>query len=97
MSSKSIAMLGLVGLSLAGCKETIGSEHIRTGGIAMVTEVIASSESRTRVRTELLAGGDESNTGVNLHRSDRLMASGWPIPSAPSMPTRIGATPTCGW
>lgn len=74
MSLKSVVVVGLVGLSLAGCKETIGSEDIRTNGIAAITEVIARSDSRTRVRTELLAGGDESNTAVILRQGDRLLA-----------------------
>ncbi len=64
----------LATLSLAGCKETISSENIRTGGIAMVTEVTARSETHARVRTELLAGGDESNTGVILRGGDQLVA-----------------------
>ena len=60
--------------ALAGCKETVGSEHIRTGGIAMLTEVVATSDTRTRVQTELRVGGDESNTYVVLKPGDRLLA-----------------------
>lgn len=61
-------------LALLGCKETVSSEHIRTGGIAMLTEVIATSDTRSRVRTELRVGGDESNTFVILDDGDRLFA-----------------------
>jgi hypothetical protein len=64
----------LSALALLGCKETVSSENIRTGGIAMLTDVIATSNSRTRVHTELRVGGDESNTFVILDDSDRLYA-----------------------
>jgi len=75
-ASNRIAVLGagLAALSGAGCKETISSENIRTQGIAMVTEVTARSETHARVRTELLAGGDESNTAVILRGGDELVA-----------------------
>jgi hypothetical protein len=74
MSWNRIALMGLVGISLAGCKETTSSENIRTRGIAMEVEVIARSESHARVRATLLVGGDESNTYVNLKGGDRLVA-----------------------
>ena len=64
----------LSALALLGCKETVSSEHIRTGGIALLTDVIATSDDRTRVHTELRVGGDESNTFVILDDSDRLFA-----------------------
>jgi hypothetical protein len=60
--------------ALAGCKETVSSEHIKTGGIAMLTEVTARSTTNVRVRTELLVGGDESNTYVELTEGDELIA-----------------------
>lgn len=61
-------------LALAGCKETVSSEYIKTGGIAMLTEVTARSTSDVTVRTELLVGGDESNTYVMLSSGDRIYA-----------------------
>ncbi len=64
----------LSALALLGCKETVSSEQIRTGGIAMLTDVVATSDDRTRVHTELRVGGDESNTFVILDESDRLFA-----------------------
>jgi hypothetical protein len=71
-------VLGLYGLALAGglagCKETTSSENIRTRGIAMLTEVTARSDSHARVRTELVVGGDESNTYVILEGGDQLVA-----------------------
>jgi hypothetical protein len=60
--------------ALAGCKETVSSDHIKTGGIAMLTEVTARSETNVTVRTELLVGGDESNTYVILESGDRMYA-----------------------
>ena len=69
-----IAVLASIALGLIGCKETIDSKNLRTGGIAMVTRVTATSESRVVVHTELLAGGNESNTYVILGSHDRLIA-----------------------
>ena len=69
-----IAVLASIALGLIGCKETIDSANLRTRGIAMVTTVTATSESRVLVHTELLAGGDESNTNVILGSRDRLIA-----------------------
>jgi hypothetical protein len=60
--------------ALAGCKETVSSDHIKTGGIAMLTEVTARSETDVTVRTELVVGGDESNTYVVLESGDRIYA-----------------------
>ena len=69
----SVALLALA-LS-AGCKETVSSEFIKTGGIAMLTEVTAHSETDVTVRTELVVGGDESNTYVILQSGDRIYAA----------------------
>lgn len=67
--------LGLAAaLSLLACKETTSSCNVRTAGIAMVTVVTATSESNVRVRTELLVGGDESNTYAVLDGCDELFA-----------------------
>ena len=66
-------LVGLLGLG--GCKETVSSDHIKTGGIAMLTEVTARSTSSVTVRTELLVGGNESNTYVILESGDRIYAS----------------------
>ncbi len=62
-------------LALSGCKETVSSDYIKTGGIAMTTEVTARSESDVTVRTSLLVGGDESNTYVILNSGDRIYAA----------------------
>lgn len=59
---------------LLACKETVHSKNIRTGGIAMITTVTATSEKKSKVHTELLVGGDESNTYVILDPKDRLIA-----------------------
>ena len=61
-------------LALLGCKETTSSCNIRTAGLAMLTEVTASSESSVRVKTTLLVGGDESNTYAILDSCDELYA-----------------------
>jgi hypothetical protein len=75
MSSKRLAVI-LIGLSCAfGCKETLASRNIRTQGIAMVAVVTATSETRSRVEVDLLAGGDESNTFIELGDGDRLFVS----------------------
>jgi hypothetical protein len=67
--------LGLAAvLALLGCKETTSSCNIRTAGLAMLTEVTASSESSVRVKTTLLVGGDESNTYAILDSCDELYA-----------------------
>jgi hypothetical protein len=72
MSSKRLAVI-LIGLSCAfGCKETLASKNIRTQGIAMEATVTATSETRSRVEVDLLAGGDESNTYIELGDGDRL-------------------------
>ena len=72
--------LSLVGLTIAGsallggCKETVSSENIRTGGISMATEVTAVSSSSSHVKVTLTVGGDESNTYVVLKSGDELIA-----------------------
>jgi len=69
-----IAGFGVIALGLIGCKETIDSGNLRTRGIAMITKVTATSESSVVVHTELVAGGDESNTFVILRDGDELIA-----------------------
>jgi hypothetical protein len=69
-----VSSLGLTAAA-SGCKETTSSKNIRTAGIAMTTEVTATSESKVRVKTTLQVGGDESNTYVKLKGEDRLVAS----------------------
>jgi hypothetical protein len=61
-------------LSLVGCKETTSSCNVRTPGLAMLTEVTATSEDAVRVETTLLVGGDESNTYATLDGCDELFA-----------------------
>jgi len=60
--------------SLMGCKETTSSCNVRTAGLAMLTEVVATSEDDVRVETTLLVGGDESNTYATLDGCDELLA-----------------------
>lgn len=64
----------LATLGAAGCKETISSKNIATQGIAMLTEVTATSATRSRVEVRLLSGGDESNTYVDVVEGDELIA-----------------------
>lgn len=67
--------LGLgAALALLGCKETTSSCNIRTAGLAMLTEVTATSDSSVKVKTTLLVGGDESNTYAILDSCDELYA-----------------------
>jgi hypothetical protein len=75
MSFKRFAVILLGLVSAVGCKETLASKNIRTQGIAMEATVTATSETRSRVYVRLLAGGDESNTYVELTEGDRLIAS----------------------
>lgn len=74
MSYKQILCV-LVGLSCAfGCKETISSKNIRTQGISMNVVVTALSDDRSEVSVTLRAGGDESNTYVDLNDGDHVFA-----------------------
>jgi len=74
MTSTSRAVILTSLLALTGCKETVSSDYIKTGGIAMLTTVTARSTSDVTVHTELLVGGDESNTYVILNSGDRIYA-----------------------
>lgn len=65
--------VGLALLGATGCKETVSSENIRTGGISMKTLVTANSSS-SKVEVTLTVGGDESNTYVILEEGDELIA-----------------------
>src|SRR5687767_9404160 len=66
---------GLALVSLTGCTETTSSKNIKTGGIAALIEVTATSESSSAVKATLKVGGDESNTYVDLDGTDRIYAS----------------------
>lgn len=69
-------MLGALAIAaLAGCTETTSSENIKTGGIAALIEVTATSESSSSVKATLKVGGDESNTYVILDKGDELAAT----------------------
>jgi hypothetical protein len=74
MTSTKMGLAMSAVLALLGCKETTSSCNIRTAGLAMLTEVTASSESSVRVKTTLLVGGDESNTYAILDSCDELYA-----------------------
>lgn len=71
-----ISAFGIVALAaLSGCTETLDSDLIKTKGIAATVEVSADSETSTRVHVVLQAGGDESNTYIELQSGDTLYAS----------------------
>ncbi|MCC6215986.1 MAG: hypothetical protein IT376_14060 [Polyangiaceae bacterium] len=71
-----LTVVGVLGVGAAGCKETIDSKNLRTAGIALTMTVTASSESSSTVKAVLRAGGDESNTYVDLSDGDALFATG---------------------
>lgn len=70
-----VILVAALGSFAAGCKETTSCDNIRTGGIAMLVDVVATSASSSRVRAELKVGGDESNTVCILESGDELVAS----------------------
>jgi hypothetical protein len=72
----SLAMVGLVGLLVMGCsKETTSSSNIKTPGIAALIDVYADTATTARVQVELVVGGSDSNTSVNLENGDQLSAT----------------------
>jgi hypothetical protein len=68
---------GILSLALmAGCtKETLDSDLIKTKGIAATVDVSATNDSTSTVLVTLRAGGDESNTYIELQNGDSLSAS----------------------
>src|SRR5262245_48768485 len=62
--------------ALCGCKETLDSKNIRTQGISATIEATADSETSTEVIATLLAGGNESNTYIDLNSGDKISAEG---------------------
>jgi hypothetical protein len=60
---------------LAGCTETLDSKNIKTAGISATIEATATSDSSTSVKATLKAGGDESNTYIDLSDGDAIFAS----------------------
>ena len=71
-----ITVFGIVSLAaLSGCTETLDSDLIKTKGIAATVEVSADSDVSSRVHVTLQAGGDESNTYIELQSGDALYAS----------------------
>jgi hypothetical protein len=68
---------GILSLALlAGCtSETLESDLIKTKGIAATIEVTASNDGASTVLATLRAGGDESNTYIELQNGDELTAS----------------------
>ena len=74
-TTKATWMLGTLALAaLAGCTESTSSSNNKTGGIAALIEVTATSDSSSRVKATLKVGGDESNTYVQLDNGDKLVA-----------------------
>ena len=78
MRTSSLALIGLLlGTTLAcSSEETVSSENIRTKGIAALIEAKAENDSSTKIRAELLVGGDESNTHVILDSGDKITVEG---------------------
>lgn len=66
----------LCALAAVGCKETVEGKHLDTQGIAMVVDVTAKDDSKSEMRIEFLAGGDESNTFVNLEDDEVKVGAG---------------------
>lgn len=73
----SLVVVGLLGLLVVGCKseETTSSSNIKTGGIAMLTDVYADTATKATVHVELKVGGSSSNTYVGLDNGDQLIAT----------------------
>jgi hypothetical protein len=70
-----LGALGLVAAGLGGCEETVEGRYLDTEGIAMLVEVTARSDRASEMEIEFKAGGDESNTYVDLG-DDTVSASG---------------------
>jgi hypothetical protein len=51
---------------MGGCKETVEGKFLDTQGIAMLADVTADGTDSADVSIDFVAGGDESNTYVNL-------------------------------
>lgn len=60
---------------MTGCTETLDSKNIKTAGISATIEATAPSASESTVEVTLLAGGDESNTYIDLSGGDRIFAT----------------------
>lgn len=74
MTLNRTGLVVLLLLSSSACKETTDCDNIRTPGIAMLTDVVARSDSRSVVTTELRVGGAQSNTYCILGSGDELVA-----------------------
>jgi hypothetical protein len=74
MMTNRLGSIALAALALAGCTETLDSKNIRTQGISATIEATAGSATSTRVVATLKAGGDESNTYIDLNAGDKLTA-----------------------
>lgn len=72
-----ISALGIVSFAaLAGCSsETLDSDLVKTKGIAITVDVSATNDGASNVHVLLQAGGDESNTYIELQSGDSLSAS----------------------
>lgn len=70
----SFSLAALAAVLALGCTETLDSKNIRTQGISATIEATADSATSTRVVATLKAGGDESNTYIDLNAGDRLTA-----------------------
>ena len=62
------------GAALVGCKETVSSCDIRTSGLAELTTVTSNDGAMSTIHTNLVVGGDESNTYANLDCGDQIFA-----------------------
>jgi hypothetical protein len=74
-STFAIAVVLGAAAALTGCTETIPSSDIKTSGIAATIEATAPSASESTVHVTLRAGGDESNTYVDLGGGDRIFTT----------------------
>ena len=74
--SEIIFVVGVaLGSMTVGCsKETTSSANIKTGGIAALMDVTATSSSASLLHVDLKVGGSSSNTYVILDNGDKLTA-----------------------
>lgn len=75
MNTRTLLVMALGTLALAGCTETIDSQNLKTAGIAALIRVTADSDQASTVVATLKAGGAQSNTYVDLGGGDRIFAS----------------------
>lgn len=71
-----VAFTAVVGLSLlSACSASTSSRNIRTGGIVALIDVTSEAAGSASLDTELVIGGQNSNTNVVLEGADTLSAT----------------------